>query len=164
MVLSYFQQSRPDCKIESNVTTGRQTKIDCFSVDVIFYHCNTVFEAMGSYFHYFRCQEACPSLTDDEVMRGIKRENKTKCARKIHNRKDTKIIKMWVCNWWKLYRTDAPVKSYLRATFPYKPPLSEEQILQGIIDGRLFGYVQSDIEVSGHLLLERFTNFQNILL
>ena len=36
MVLSYFQQSRPDCKIESNVTTGRQKKIDCFSVDVIF--------------------------------------------------------------------------------------------------------------------------------
>ena len=27
MVLSYFQQSRPDCKIESNVTTGRQKKL-----------------------------------------------------------------------------------------------------------------------------------------
>ena len=39
--LSYFQQSRPDCIIESNVTTGRQKKIDCFSVDGIFYHCNT---------------------------------------------------------------------------------------------------------------------------
>ena len=47
MVLSYLQRSRPDCKIESNVTTGRQTKIDCFSVDGICYHCNTVFEAMG---------------------------------------------------------------------------------------------------------------------
>ena len=35
MVLSYFQQSRPDCKIESNVTTGRQKKIDCFRVDGI---------------------------------------------------------------------------------------------------------------------------------
>ena len=33
MVLSCFQQSRPDCKIESNVTTGRQKKVDCFSVD-----------------------------------------------------------------------------------------------------------------------------------
>ena len=33
MVLSYFQQTRPECKIESNVTTGRQKKIDCFSVD-----------------------------------------------------------------------------------------------------------------------------------
>ena len=49
MVLSYIQQSRPDCKIESNVTTGRQKKIDCFSVDGLFYHWNTVFEAMGCY-------------------------------------------------------------------------------------------------------------------
>ena len=47
MVISYFQQSQPECKIESNVTTGRQKKLDCFSVDGIFYHCNTVFEAMG---------------------------------------------------------------------------------------------------------------------
>ena len=27
MALSYFQQSQPDCKIESNVTTGRQKKL-----------------------------------------------------------------------------------------------------------------------------------------
>ena len=60
MVLSYFQQSRPECKIESNVTTGRQKKIDCFSVDRICYHCNTVFEAMGCYYHYYPCQEARP--------------------------------------------------------------------------------------------------------
>ena len=37
-VMSYFQQSRPECKIESNVTTGRQKKVDCFSVDGICYH------------------------------------------------------------------------------------------------------------------------------
>ena len=47
MVLSHFQQSRPDCAIESNVTTGRQKKIDCFSVDGICYHCNTVFGSYG---------------------------------------------------------------------------------------------------------------------
>ena len=40
MVLSYFQQSRPHCTNESNVTTGRQKKIDCFSVDGICYHCH----------------------------------------------------------------------------------------------------------------------------
>ena len=33
MVLSYFKQTRPDCNIESNVTTGRQKKINCFSVE-----------------------------------------------------------------------------------------------------------------------------------
>ena len=47
MVLSYFQQTRPECRIERDVTTGRQKKIDCFSVDGICNHCNTVFEAMG---------------------------------------------------------------------------------------------------------------------
>ena len=72
MVLSYFQQSQPDCKIESNVTTGRQKKIDCFSVDGICYHCNTVFEAMGCYYHYCPCQEVRPSLTDTDTERGAK--------------------------------------------------------------------------------------------
>ena len=47
VVLSFFQQGRPVCKIESNVTTGRQHKIGCFSVDGICSLCNNVFEAMG---------------------------------------------------------------------------------------------------------------------
>ena len=93
MVLSYFQQTRPEYRIESNVTTGRQKKIDCFSVDGICNHCNTVFEAMGCYFHFCPCQEARTSLTDNEIMRGVKRGNKPKCAKKISNRKDTKLLK-----------------------------------------------------------------------
>ena len=36
MVMSYFQRTRPECEIESFVTTGRQKKIDCFSVDGFF--------------------------------------------------------------------------------------------------------------------------------
>ena len=71
MVLSYFQQTRPECRIESNVTTGRQKKIDRFSVDGICNHCNTVFEAMGCYFHCYLCQEARPSLTDIKDKKGI---------------------------------------------------------------------------------------------
>ena len=47
MVLSYFQQTHPECRIESNVTNVKQKKIDCFSVDGICNHCNAVFEAMG---------------------------------------------------------------------------------------------------------------------
>ena len=47
MALPYFQQTGPERRIESNVTTDRQKKIDCFSVDGICNHCNTVFEAMG---------------------------------------------------------------------------------------------------------------------
>ena len=71
MVMSCFQQSRPDCKLESNVTNGRQKK-DCFSVDGICYHCNTVFEAMGCYYHYCPSQEARASLTGANNQRGLK--------------------------------------------------------------------------------------------
>ena len=70
MVLSNFQRSRPDCKIESNVTTRRQKKIDCFRVDGICYHCNIVFEAMGCYYHYCPCQETHSSLTDTDIEKG----------------------------------------------------------------------------------------------
>ena len=84
MVLSYFQQARPECRIESNVTTGRQKKIDCFSVDGICNHCNTAFEAIGWYFHYCPCQEARPSLTDNEIMRGIKKEGTRPNAQRIY--------------------------------------------------------------------------------
>ena len=68
-------------------------KKDCFSVDGIRNLCNTVFEAMGCYFHYCPCQKARPSLTDNEIIRGIKKGNKTKCAKKISNKKDTKYLK-----------------------------------------------------------------------
>ena len=81
MVLSYFQQSRPDCIIENNVTIGRQKKIDCFSVDGICHHCNTVFEAMGCYYHYCPCQEARPSLTDADIERGIKKRKQDEMRR-----------------------------------------------------------------------------------
>ena len=40
--------------------------------------------------------------------------------------------------------------------------MSEEQLLQGIIDGQLFGYVQCDIEVPEHLR-SFFSNFPPIL-
>ena len=126
MVLSRFQQTRPDCKIESNVTTGRQKKIDCFSVDGIFNHCNTVFEAMGCCFHHCTCQEAHPSLTDNEIMRRIKKRERDQMRKEYIQQKGYKIIEMWDCNWWELYPTDATVKIHLRTNFPLQRLFSEE--------------------------------------
>ena len=71
------------------------------------------------------------------------------------------IAQMWECEWWRLYKTDEPVISYLRSKFPYKRVLSEEQLLQRIIDGRLFGYVQCDTELPENLH-DYFCNFPPI--
>ena len=72
--------------------------------------------------------------------------------------KGYQIDEMWKCEWWSRHKTNASVRSHLRENFPYKQPLSEEQLLQGIINGRLFGYVQCDIEVPEHLR-SYFSNF-----
>ena len=161
MLLSYFQQSQPECKIESNVTTGRQKRIDCFSVDGICYHCNTVFEAMGCYYHYCPCQEASPSLTDSDIERRVKKRQQYEMRRDYIQQNCYQIVEMRECEWGNLYKTDASVKNHLRENFPYKRPLSEEQLLQETIDGRLFGYVQCDIETPEHLQ-SYFSNFPPI--
>ena len=160
-ILSYFQQSRPDCKIESNVTTGRQKKIDCFSVDGICDHCNSVFEAMGCYYHYCPSQEARPSVTDTNIEKGVKKRQQDEMCRDCRQQNGYQIVEKWECECWSLYKTDASLISHLRENFPYRRPLSEEQLLQGIIDGRLFGYVQCDIEVPEHLR-NYFSNFPSI--
>ena len=118
MALSYFQKSQPDCKIESNTTSARQNNTDFFSVEGICYHCNTVFESMGCYFHYCPCQKARPSLTDTNIERGVKKRQQDKMRRDYIQHRGYEIVEMWECEWWKLYKTDAPVKSYLRANFP----------------------------------------------
>ena len=69
---------------------------------------------------------------------------------------------MWECEWWSLYKTDASVKSHVRKNFPYRRPLSEEGLMQGIFDGRLFGYVHCGIEVPEHLR-DYFSNFPPII-
>ena len=117
MGLSYFQGSRPDCTIESNVTTGWQKKIDCFSVDGVCYHCNTVFEAMRCCYHYCPCQEARPFLTDTDIERGVKKRQQDVMRREYIQQEGYQIVEMWECEWWSLYKTDASVKIHLKKTF-----------------------------------------------
>ena len=92
---------------------------------------------MRCYFHCCACQEARPSLADNEIKRRIEKRKQDQLRKQYIQQKGYKIVEMWECEWRSLYKTDAPVKSYLRANFSYKRPPSEEQLLQGIFDGRL---------------------------
>ena len=53
------------------------------------------------------------------------------------------------------------VKEHLRDSFPYKRPLREENLLEQIRSGKLFGYVQCDIEVPEELK-KKFASFTPI--
>ena len=93
MVMSYFQRQRPDCKIESFYTTGTQKKIDCFKVDGFCAHCKTVFEAIGCFYHYCPCQEAQPSLTEEDIERGNKKREMEQMRKKYIIKKDIMLLK-----------------------------------------------------------------------
>ena len=116
---------------------------------------------MGCYFHYCPCQEARPSLTDNEIMRGTKKREQDQMRKEDIQQKRYKIIEMWECNCWELYRTDAAVKTHLRINFPYQRHLSEERLMQEIKSRRLFGYLQCDLKVPEHLK-SYFANFTPI--
>ena len=116
----YFQSIRPECKIESDISTTTQKKIDCFSADGFCRYCNTVFEAMGCYYHYCPCQETRAALFEKEVERGCKRREMDQMRRAYISNKGYQVVEMWECEWCKLYNSNSLVKQHLRESLPYK--------------------------------------------
>ena len=161
MVMSYFHRTRPECKVESFFTVGRQKTIDCFSVDGFCSHCKTVFEAMVCFYRFCPCQVLRPSLTEEEIQRDSKNRELDALRRHYIQEKRFKVIEMGECEWWRLYETTNTVKQNIREHFPYRRSLAAEQLLEEIKKGKLFGYVQCDIEVPENLRAN-FANFRPI--
>ena len=162
MVMSFFQRSRPDCKNESSYTTGRQKKIDRFSVEGFCSHCNTVLEAMGCFYHLCRCQELGPSLTEEDIKRGIRKRKLDELRRDYIQEKGFTVIELWECQWWRLYKTTTSVKLRIGENFLYRRSRTEHQLLKRIKKGILFGYVQCDLQLPENLRAH-FASFPPII-
>ena len=65
---------------------------------------------------------------------------------------------MWEYEWWRLYKTTNNAEQHIRGHFPYRRSLAAEQLLEEIKKGKLFGYVQCDIEVTENSK-SKFDNF-----
>ena len=130
MVMSYFQHTRPDSKNDSFYTTGRQTKIDRFSVDGFCSHCNTVFEAIGCFYQFCPCQELPPSLTEEDIQRGSKKRGLDALRRHYIQGIRFKVIEMWECKGSRLYKRTNTVKQLIREHFSYRRSLAAEQLLE----------------------------------
>ena len=68
--MSYFQETRKECNIESFYTTEQQ--IDAKSTDIV--NIVKLFGAMGCYYHFCECMKISPHLSDDEIKRGQDRQ------------------------------------------------------------------------------------------
>ena len=103
VVMSYFQRTKPECKINSFYTTGRQKKIDRFGVDGFCSPCDIVFEAMGCFYHFCPCQELCPSLIEDDIKRGSRKRELEHLRRRYIQKKGFTVIQTRKCECWRLY-------------------------------------------------------------
>ena len=66
MIMSFYQEQRSECKIES-FHIWKTKEIDCVNVDGYCDHCKTLFEAMGCYYHFCSRQEHRPSLIEQDT-------------------------------------------------------------------------------------------------
>ena len=117
---------------------------------------------MGCFYHFCPCQELCLSLTEENIQRGSKKRELDALRRHNKQKKVFKVIEMWECEWWRLYKTSKTVKQHIRKHFPYRRSLAAEQLLEQIKEGKFFGYVQWDIEVP-EILRSEIANFPPII-
>ena len=119
-------------------------------------------EAMGCFYHFCPCQELRPSLTEEDIQRGSKKRELDALRRHYIQDKGFKVIAMWECEWWRLYKATNTVKEHTREHFPYRRSLATEQLLEEITEGRVFGYLHCDIEVLENLR-SKFVNIPPII-
>ena len=117
-----------------------------------------MFEAIGCLYHFCPCQEVHPSLTEEDIQRGSKWRELNDLRRHRILEKGFNIIEMWVCEWWRLYKTTKTVKQHIREHFPYKRSLAAEQPFEEIKKRKLFAYLKCDFQIPENLR-SNFDNF-----
>ena len=93
MVMSYFQRTRPNCKIDSFYTTGRRKEIESFSVDGFCSHFNTVFEAMVPFTIFISVKSSSNLSLKKFSNVAVGRENSMNCEEAIYRRKVSLFLK-----------------------------------------------------------------------
>ena len=102
------------------------------------------------------------SLKNEEgIKRGSRKRELDELRQGYIQEKAFTVNEMWECECRRLYKTTTKVKLHIRENFPYRRSLTEQQLLEGIKKGNLFGYVQCDIEVPENLRAN-FSNFPPI--
>ena len=116
---------------------------------------------MGCFCQFCRCQKLPSPVTEDDIQRGSKTRELDAFRQNYKKEKSFNVIETWEWEWWRPYKTTNTVKQHIRENFPHRRSLAAQQLLEDIKTGKLFGYVQCDIEVAEILRLN-FDNFPPI--
>ena len=104
---------------------------------------------------------SCVLLSLKRIFNPVARRELDALRRHYIKDKCFRVIEMWECEWRRLYKTTNSVKQHIREHFHYRRSLAAEQLSEEMKKGKLFGYVQCDIEVPENLRAN-FANFTPI--
>ena len=161
----YFDWTAHECniKIQSALHGGGEKKIGSYKVSGFCQELNTVFEFYGDYWH------AHPDLFPDENAQhsARKHEDKDKTPFTMeeirdYDRQRLQYIQdrgynveiIWESNWNTFVESRPEIKTYisqLHTLTHFKNTLTQDQIIEYIKDGHLFGFVECDIHTPEHL-------------
>ena len=106
--------------------------------------------------------KSCVDLSFEEIVkRGSKKRELDELRRDFIEEKIFTALELWECKWWRFNKTTSNVTLNIRENFSPRS-LTEHQLLEGIKKGKLFGYVQCDVEVPENFRAN-FANFPPII-
>ena len=116
---------------------------------------NIVYQFHGCYWHGHGCMQEKGVTQND-------RNGKTMEQLRADTQKNSRyirqcgyqLIEMWECEWKKMKTENPALQQFLRKfrrPLDYKQTMNEQQILEAIQEGSLFGLVEWDIKVPEHL-------------
>ena len=116
---------------------------------------------MGCYYHFCPCQESRYSLFEEEIQRGIKNRELDEPRKQKIQEKGYNVIEIYECDLWKYTRQTTLISSICVNHSP-TDCTSEKNDFWKLSNGRLFVYIQCDIEVSENRC-ENFDEFPHNL-
>ena len=120
MVMSYFQRVRPQCKVESFYTTSTQKKVIFTMLKALVDTTTLCLKLWGCCYHYCPCQDSRPSLTEEEILRGIRKRELDELWEQKIQEKGYSVTEMYECDWWNMYKTSIIVRQDLHESFSYR--------------------------------------------
>ena len=140
---------------------GGEKKIRSYKVDGFCPELNTVFEFYGNYWHCHADQfpdenTILPTIKDKDGNPMSFKDIRARDHQHIQDLQDEayNVEIIWEKDWQALLTQQPDMKSYLSQHHThthFKKYLTQDQIIQHIQDGHLFGFVECDIEVPDHL-------------
>ena len=146
--MDYLNQTRGVC-IRHKLNMGKEKKIGPYPVDGFDSNTNTVYQFHGCHWHGHQCW-LTKSVKDQKWQEGrqAKYDKTTKTTKNIQGQ-GYQVIEKWECQFRHDMRRDAHLKSFVESRKPPTPqrPVTENEILEGVSAGSLFGMVECDIRV-----------------